>query len=85
MPKTKLSKFLSLILRHSPDTIGLRLDEGGWADITELVEKARKVGVNLTPAIIQQIVATSDKQRFSINSDVTQYCRKLTSLESAAV
>lgn len=66
---TKLSKFLSLVLRHRPDTIGLTLDEGGWADIAELIERARKAGVNLTPATIQQIVATSDKQRFSISPD----------------
>ena len=65
--KIKLSKFLSLVLRHHPDAIGLSLDEGGWTDINELIEKARKAGANLTPALICVIVAESDKQRFSIS------------------
>jgi putative RNA 2'-phosphotransferase len=67
--KVKLSKFLSLVLRHRPDNIGLNLDEGGWTDIAELIEKARKAGVNLTPALIQQIVATSEKRRFTLSPD----------------
>jgi len=67
--KIKISKFLSLVLRHRPDAIGLHLDEGGWADMAELFVKARKAGVNLTPATIQQVAATSDKQRFSISPD----------------
>ena len=64
-----ISKFLSLVLRHKPDTIGIQLDESGWADITDLVEKSRKAGVNLNPDLICTIVATSDKQRFSISTD----------------
>lgn len=60
---------MSLVLRHRPDAIGLRLDEGGWADIAGFVEKARTVGGNLTSAQIHRIVATSDKQRFSISPD----------------
>ena len=42
MSKNKLkniSKFLSLILRHKPETINLKLDKNGWADIDELIEK----------------------------------------------
>lgn len=68
-PLTKISKFLSFVLRHNPDAIGLTLDDAGWAGITELIEKARKTGLRLTPALIQQIVATSDKKRFAISSD----------------
>jgi len=66
---TKLSKFMSHLLRHHPDAIGLSLDDGGWALISELVEKARKSGVTLTPSLIGEIVGTSNKQRFSISSD----------------
>ena len=68
-PITKISKFLSLVLRHKPEVIGLQVDELGWMNITELIEKARKAGINLTPALIRQIVSTSDKQRFSISPD----------------
>jgi putative RNA 2'-phosphotransferase len=66
---TKISKFLSLVLRHKPDAIGLRLDKAGWASIAELVEKGRKAGVDLNPDLVHRIVATSDKQRFTISSD----------------
>jgi putative RNA 2'-phosphotransferase len=70
--QVKISKFLSLVLRHRPDAIGLDLDDGGWSDIVELIEKARKTGVNLTPAVIRQVVSASDKQRFRISSDCTR-------------
>lgn len=66
---TKISKFLSLVLRHKPDAIGLNLTEDGWANITELVEKAAKSGLNLPIALIHHVVATNDKQRFSISPD----------------
>jgi putative RNA 2'-phosphotransferase len=68
-PDTKTSKFLSLVLRHKPDAIGLKLDASGWADIADLIAKARQAGVILTPAKITQIVATSDKRRFAISDD----------------
>lgn len=66
---TKTSKFLSLILRHKPESIGLQLDASGWADIGELILKARKAGVDLTPGKIASVVATSDKRRFILNDD----------------
>lgn len=40
----RLSKFLSLILRHKPETVGISLDEHGWADVDELLEGIRKTG-----------------------------------------
>lgn len=67
--RVKISKFLSLVLRHRPEIIGLCLDQYGWVVIAELIDKARKTGIILTPALIQHIVATSDKQRFTISSD----------------
>lgn len=62
------SKFLSLVLRHKPEEIGLALDAQGWASIDELIEKARRHGVALTRELIAEIVATSDKQRFAIDA-----------------
>ena len=38
MSLTRLSKFISLILRHQPQVIGITLDEHGWADVGELLE-----------------------------------------------
>ncbi len=65
----KLSKFLSFVLRHRPDVIGLSLDECGWADINELINNARKAGVKLSLTLISQIVTNSEKQRFTISLD----------------
>ena len=36
------SKFLSLILRHKPEVIGITLDEHGWADVNDLIEGVRR-------------------------------------------
>ena len=64
----KASKFLSLVLRHKPEDIGLVLDAQGWADIDELIEQAGAHGMALTRELIAQVVATSDKQRFAIDA-----------------
>ena len=64
---TKTSKFLSLVLRHKPEEVGLVLDGQGWADIGELIEKAGKHGMALTREVIARVVETSDKQRFALD------------------
>lgn len=66
---TALSKFLSLILRHRPELIGLTLDSQGWVDIEELMARARAHGVLLTHTRLMDIVAQSDKQRFAVSDD----------------
>jgi putative RNA 2'-phosphotransferase len=68
----KVSKFLSLILRHQPEVIGLRLDTGGWVAIAELVAKARAAGVPISEKIVLTIVSRSDKQRFALSTDGKQ-------------
>ena len=30
---TKISKYISLILRHKPEVIGIQLDANGWANV----------------------------------------------------
>ncbi|MFB6457881.1 RNA 2'-phosphotransferase [Chitinophaga sp. Hz27] len=62
--KTK-SKFLSYILRHDPASIGLELDSQGWADVNVLLQKA---GKKITFDEMQEIVATCEKQRFSLDT-----------------
>jgi putative RNA 2'-phosphotransferase len=64
-----LSKFLSLVLRHKPETIGLHLDAEGWADVDAMIVKARTANVELNADIIREIVRTSDKQRFKLSDD----------------
>ncbi|MCB8921494.1 MAG: RNA 2'-phosphotransferase [Ardenticatenaceae bacterium] len=68
----RYSKFLSLVLRHRPERIGLTLDDGGWADVTELLYKANAANVPLTPELLQQVVAENNKQRFAFNQDGTR-------------
>lgn len=62
------SKFLSLVLRHKPEVIGLRLDENGWADLQELIRLANSSGHTLTRETIAKVVASNDKQRFAFDS-----------------
>ncbi len=64
-----LSKFLSLVLRHRPEMIGLRLDKEGWASIADLLKNAKVRGHDITWDLLQEVVATSDKRRFSISDD----------------
>jgi len=61
------SKFLSLLLRHKPETIGLKLDKNGWAEIDELIEKSKNI--TLTRALIESVVEQDDKQRFIIEGN----------------
>jgi putative RNA 2'-phosphotransferase len=64
----KVSKFLSLVLRHEPERIGLVLDPQGWADVDELIARAGTRGLPLTRELIARVVATSDKQRFALDA-----------------
>jgi putative RNA 2'-phosphotransferase len=66
---TRLSKFLSFVLRHEPQAIGLVLDGNGWARIDELLEKSRAHGQPLTRELLDTIVATSPKRRFAVSAD----------------
>lgn len=68
----KLSKFLSRVLRHKPETIGLRLDAQGWARTEELLNKAKAAGKNLSLESLKEIVVENDKQRFGFNDDFSK-------------
>jgi len=65
---TKISKFLSFVLRHKPESIELTLNEHGWASVTELIEKA-KPQITLTSELIKKTVNNNDKRRFSLSDD----------------
>ena len=69
---TKNSKFLSLILRHQPETIGLILDEAGWVSVSELLTQLATHGRGMSMEELEHVVATNDKQRFSFNVDKTR-------------
>ena len=67
-----ISKFLSFVLRHEPQSIGLTLDEAGWARVDELLAKANARGKRLDRALLQHVIATNDKQRFALSEDGTR-------------
>lgn len=66
---TSTSKFLSLVLRHKPSTIGLELDAAGWASVDELLAKAASAHHTLSRALLEKVVETSDKKRFAFSED----------------
>lgn len=63
------SKFLSLVLRHRPETIGVQLDNQGWLPINELIENANKHGTSITLELLHEVVASNDKKRFALSDD----------------
>lgn len=65
----QLSKFLSFVLRHKPDAIGLTLDPQGWASLDELIEKGNAAGTRFGREDLLHVVETSDKKRFSVSTD----------------
>ena len=70
MSFTRTSKFLSLILRHKPEVIGISLDEHGWANVNELIAGVSKTHP-LDIETLEEIVKTDEKQRYSFNDDKT--------------
>lgn len=65
----RTSKFLSRVLRHQPEQIGLTLDEQGWADVAELLRLANAHGRALTRELLEEVVAQNDKQRYAFSAD----------------
>lgn len=68
----KISKFLSFVLRHKPETINLVLDENGWTDVDELITKSTNDSQGFTFEELDEIVQTNDKKRFVFNEDKTK-------------
>ena len=68
----KTSVFISLILRHKPEAIGISLDEHGWASVEELINGINKAdGYRINMETLEEIVRTDNKQRYSFNEDKT--------------
>ncbi len=70
MDLKKIGVFISLILRHKPDVIGISLDEHGWANVQELINGINKTGkYSIDMTTLEEIVRTDNKQRYSFNED----------------
>jgi putative RNA 2'-phosphotransferase len=71
-PLIKISKFLSLVLRHKPEQIGIELDNNGWTSVDELISKMNSNGKSIDFETLELVVDTNNKKRFCFNSDKTQ-------------
>lgn len=70
----RTSKFLSLVLRHKPQTIGIQLDEAGWVKVDTLLEALNQhpAGKFISRETLNTVVANNDKQRFCFSDDGTR-------------
>jgi putative RNA 2'-phosphotransferase len=68
----ELGRFISLILRHKPETIGIKIDENGWAYVDELLKGINKSGKKINRDILDRIVEENNKKRYSYNEDKTK-------------
>ncbi|MFC4107122.1 RNA 2'-phosphotransferase [Micromonospora zhanjiangensis] len=57
----KLSKRMSLALRHAPDRFGLVLDRAGWVPVDEFLTALR-----IDRPTLEAVVVGNDKQRFAV-------------------
>lgn len=71
MNLTKVSKFISLVLRHKPDAAGITVDKHGWANVDELIKGVSTNYPGFDLDILEEIVRTDEKQRYSFNEDKT--------------
>lgn len=68
----ELGRFISLILRHKPEAIGIKLDSKGWADVDELIRGINRAGKKIDMEVLERIVRENNKQRYSFNEDHTK-------------
>jgi putative RNA 2'-phosphotransferase len=66
------SKFLSLVLRHRPQTVGITLDPAGWIGVDELLAACARKGHVISRELLDEVVSTNDKQRFAFSDDRTR-------------
>lgn len=73
MSMTKLSVYISYLLRHQPEAIGLGMDIHGWVSVAELIEKINAAGrYRITESILAEVVRTDNKGRFRFCEDGTK-------------
>ena len=78
----QLSKFISLILRHKPDVIGITLDRYGWANVQELIAGINATGNHhIDLVMLREIVQADEKNRYSFSEDQTMIRAKSRSFD----
>ena len=66
---TRISKYLSFILKHNPESIGMQLDPEGWLNVDQLITNANANGKSITLEQLREVVASNDQQRFTLSDD----------------
>lgn len=67
-----MGRFISLILRHHPETVGIQLDAHGWANVDELLHGINVSGRKIDMKMLERIVQNNNKKRYSFNEDKTK-------------
>jgi len=62
--QVRLSRRMSMILRHRPESAGITLDANGWVPVAALL-----AALGVTRAELDAVVAGNDKSRFAIEGD----------------
>jgi putative RNA 2'-phosphotransferase len=70
--RVRVSKLLSLGLRHEPGALGITLDDAGWTSVDAVLRGLAARGESIDAEELEEIVATSDKQRFALSPDGTR-------------
>lgn len=68
----RISKLMSLVLRHKPEHLGLELDENGWVEVELLLAAMNRRQLKVDRSLLEQVVSENDKQRFAFNEDRTR-------------
>ena len=63
----RISKAMSLALRHRPEVFNLELDSQGWCNVEQLINNFNKKGYALNINLLQKVVEQNDKKRFAFN------------------
>ena len=66
---TRISKFLSMVLRHRPQKIGIELDAHGWVEIDRLLAACKAHGRSISRDLLDEVVLTNSKKRFAVSDD----------------
>jgi putative RNA 2'-phosphotransferase len=70
--RNNISKFLSLVLRHKPDELGIKLDIEGWTNVDILLSTMQEKGINIDFESLSYLVDTNNKSRFAFSEDLTK-------------
>ncbi len=65
----KVSKSLSYVLRHQPDSIGVELEPAGWIEVDTLLMAFERSGRRISRSTLEHVVETNDKRRFELSGD----------------